>query len=92
MCHKNFVTSDLCPATMRQLQRLHEDLAGEATSVHVTNSQVMLQSSASYLHSSFGNGYCLLFHGLMNGYLIPHLHLVEFINATNTLQQKNENK
>lgn len=39
----------------------------------------------SYLDPSFGDGDGLLLHGLMDGYLIPRLHLVKLINAAHTL-------
>lgn len=38
-----------------------------------------------YLHSCFSDGDGLLFHSFMNSNLIPHIHLIEFINTTYTL-------
>lgn len=80
------------PATVRQLQSCHENLTDNARSECTTHTPGQScrphsqRNSTKYLYSSFSNGYSLLLHCFMNGYLIPHVHFVKFINATHTLQ------
>jgi hypothetical protein len=40
--------------------------------------------------ASFGNGDGLLFHGLVNGYLIFDFHLVELVDATDSMVGQHE--
>jgi len=39
------------------------------------------------LDASLGNGDGLLFHGFMDGNLIPWVHFIKFVDATNTLKE-----
>lgn len=45
-----------------------------------------------YLDSSLGDGNGLLLHSFMNSNLVLQIHLVEFINAADTLYKTNRNK
>ena len=43
------------------------------------------RASDAYLDTCFGNGNGLLLHGLVDGHLILHIHLVKLVNAADAI-------
>lgn len=58
--------------------------------LHVCGKAMLSSCNLNYLNTSLGQGNGLLFHGFMNSNLIPGIHLIKFINTTNSLNKTNK--